>query len=177
MNNGNKVCNIDRTNDLVRKEYKRYKKRRPPPDFREVIDFLEPCKYEHLIKRIDVDVSDKHDGRYCCVGLKHPKDWFVYELKTSPGFIVIRNPFLSYGAQSHWVKQSLTEYTKKPFPCNLDVLMDLDKEKTLWEISHEYSSFLLIYSFYSVIFFILYCIYIICYVKEDFHCNLPIEYL
>ena len=126
----------DRTNDLVFKQYKRYKKRKPPPDFSEVIDFHQPEKFCSLVKECNVE-SVMPDVAFCRVGLKHPKFWKVFELLSCPGFFVIQNPFLCYGAQSHWVKQSLTEYTKKPYPCNLDTLMTLDKEKTLWEISQE----------------------------------------
>ncbi|XP_047136393.1 nucleic acid dioxygenase ALKBH1 isoform X1 [Hydra vulgaris] len=132
-------CNkYDRTNDLVFKEYKRYKKRKPPPDFSEVIDFHQAEKYISLIKESYVD-STIPENVFCKVGLKHPKNWKVYELLTCPGFIVIQNPFICYGAQSHWIKQALTEYTKKPYPCNLDALMALDKDKTVWDISQEKS--------------------------------------
>lgn len=149
----------DRTNDKVFKEYKRYKRKNPRPDFNDVIDFEQPCKYKDLITKItlkDIDrfLSDKFDS----IGLKHPRQWIVYELNTCPGFIVVVNPFVSIGAQSHWVKQAMTSYTKKPYPCNLDTLMQLDKDKTLWEISHEYISMffdLFFYNFFIIYFFIL----------------------
>jgi len=125
----------DRTNDFVFEQYKHYKRKKPEPNLDDVIDFTNSEKYKEKITKIDLTM-DSDGTNYCSVGLKHPKDWEVYELNTSPGFIVIVNPFISDGAQSHWIKQSLTEYTKKPYPCNLDVLMELDKEKTIWEISH-----------------------------------------
>jgi len=134
-------CNIDRSDDKVRQEYKRYKKKNPPPDFSEVIDFCNPDAFCEKIKRINLDIPLCADlNHYCAVGLKHPNNWDVYELKTCPGFIVVTNPFVSYGAQSHWVKQTLTSYTKEPYPCNLDVLMKLDKTKSMWEISTQKSS-------------------------------------
>ena len=67
--------------------------------------------------------------------LKPPSEWNVYELKICPEFLVIPNPFLSAGSQSHWVHQALTEYTKKPFPNKLDVHMNLDPLKSVWQIS------------------------------------------
>lgn len=134
----NKLCNIDHTNDLVRKEYKRYKKRKPPPDFSNVIDFNQPARFQDYIERVHLDLVDFNNEQFCSIGLRHPKEWNIYKLKTCPGFIVVTNPFVSYGAQSYWVKQALTNYTKGPYANNLDILMKLDKEKTMWQISQEY---------------------------------------
>jgi len=129
----------DRENDFVFKEYKKYKKKKPLPDFSTVIDFQHPENYGNLLKKIELTSHNDH-FRYCQIGLKNPKDWKVYELTSSPGFLVIPNPFLHAGAQSHWVKMALTKYTKKPYPSNLDILMSLNnEEKTLWDISHEKS--------------------------------------
>jgi len=129
----------DRENDQIFKEYKRYKKKKPLPDFSKVIDFQQPEKYGALLKEITVAPhQDTFD--YYKIGLKNPKEWKVYELTSCPGFLVVPNPFLSAGSQSHWVKRALTDYTKKPFPSNLDVLMTLENDKkTLWDISKEKS--------------------------------------
>lgn len=134
-------CNkYDRTNDRVFEEYKRYKKKQPPPDFSEVIDFCNVGNFTDKVKELHMDVSQCGEtSKFCAVGLVHPKHWRVYEVKTSPGFLVIPNPFLSYGAQSHWSKQALTSYTMDPYPCNLDTLMQLDKSRTMWETSHQKS--------------------------------------
>jgi len=127
--------NVD-IDDKVRAEYKRYKKKQPPPDFRDVIDFCNPDKFVGKVHRM-VDTSLKYGSaaNYCNVGLKHPESWEVYELRSCPGFIVIPNPFLSFGAQSHWAKQALTTYTLDPYPCNLDSLMKLEKSRSIWDIS------------------------------------------
>lgn len=133
-------CNIDRCNDMVRKEFKKYKKRKPPPDFSDVVDFCQPELFKDKIEKIELEITDDVNNiDYAYVGLKHPKEWKVYELKTSSGFLVVPNPFLSYAAQSHWVKQTLTTYTKDPYPSNLDILMKLDKSKSTWDISKEKS--------------------------------------
>lgn len=133
-------CNTDRTNDKVFAEYKRYKKKEPPPNFSDVIDFCNVSEYRDKVECLDIDTSLCGSTKdYCAVGLKHPTQWQVYELKTSPGFIVVPNPFISRGAQSHWVKQALTSYTLDPYPCNLDVLMKLDKSHSMWETSHQKS--------------------------------------
>ena len=127
----------DRTNDMIFWEYKRYKKKNPAPDYKEVIDFTNIRSHEHLVRKISLTYNHVIDESCCKVGLKHPKDWEVFEVKSSPGFIVVNNPFINNGAQSFWVKHALTEYTRKPYPCNLDALMELDKEKTIWEIAKE----------------------------------------
>ena len=129
----------DRENDFIFKAYKQFKKKKPLPDFSDVIDFETPEKYGDLLKHVFVE-SHELDFSYCSIGLKNPKEWKAYELLSCPGFIVVPNPFLNAGAQSHWVKKALTCYTKKPYPSNLDILMELDnKKKTLWDISHEKS--------------------------------------
>ena len=130
-------CYIDYDKDLIRKMYKYYKKRKPSPDFSHVIDFNNPDKFKEYIKRFDIQEDNKVGDKYCSVGLKHPGLWNIYELKTCPGFIVIANPFVSYGAQSYWMKKALTEYTMDPYPCNLDILMKLDKTYSMWDISHQ----------------------------------------
>ena len=129
------------TINRVRAEYKRYKRKQPPPDLSEVIDPLNPEQYADKLRRVTIPPNQYASTceRYCKVGLKHPKQWQVFEVSSSPGFLVVPNPFVSAGAQSHWTKQSLTTYTKEPYPCNLDVLMKLDKSRTMWELSAEKS--------------------------------------
>jgi len=126
----------DDTDDKVRAEYKRYKKKQPPPDFSDVIDFCNLQKFGGKVNHMGISTLKCGSAeKYCHVGLKHPDSWEVYELRSCPGFIVIPNPFLSYGAQSHWAKQALTTYTLDPYPCNLDSLMKLDKSRSIWDTS------------------------------------------
>ena len=117
--------------DLVRQEYKRYKRKKPIPDFSEVIDFNEITQFKDKVEQVIVN-SNSIDA--CTVGLIPISQWQVYRLKTCEGFMFIKNPF-SPAAQKYWTHKALTEYTKKPYPCNLDVHMKLDEDKTVWEIS------------------------------------------
>ncbi len=117
--------------DLVRQEYKRYKRKKPPPDFSDVIDFNNTAKFQDRIERI----SGKDTSLdYHSVGLTHPSEWEVYKVLSCEGFMFIKNPFEN-GAPKCWSWKALTAYTKRPYPCNLDVHMKLDDDKSVWEIS------------------------------------------
>ena len=123
--------------DFVRLEYKKYKRKKPPPNFSDVIDFDEVENFENKIERECHFNTEEHLASDCCnVGLKNPTKWKAYWVKSCPGFMFVRNPFLSR-SQKYWTHQALTDYTKKPYPCNLDVHMKLDNSKTVWEISQE----------------------------------------
>ena len=134
--------NEPKTQDLVRQEYKRYKRKKPPPDFTEVIDVRKFEKFADKVERYKprpqnlASDSCARPAEYCNIGLKDPEQWEVYHLKSCPGLIFIKNPFLPH-AQKYWTQKALTDYTRKPFPCNLDVHMELDPDKTVWEISKE----------------------------------------
>eukprot|EP00794_Sanderia_malayensis_P003371 gene3371-3860_t len=119
--------------DLVRQEYKKYKRKKPQPDFTAVIDFnnaemfqCQVAKVQPRSRRLTLDP--------CKVGLIDVSNWEVFIIPSCPGFMFIKNPFLP-GAQRYWAYKALTDYTRKPFPCNLDVHMELDEDKTIWEIS------------------------------------------
>ena len=123
----------DRSNDLVRQEFKRFKKKRPTPDFSSVVDFSSPERFKDLIERITpTDNSTCQEA--CLVGLISPSEWTIYELKPCPGILFIGNPFQN-GAQKYWATKALTDYTKKPYPVNLDVHIELDPDMTVWDIS------------------------------------------
>ena len=136
--------NERKTEDLVRQEYKRYKRKKPPPDFNEVIDVKKFEKFTDKVQRYELrsqncatdSCTSPRPAEYCNVGLTDPEQWEVYHLKSCPGLIFIKNPFLPH-AQKYWTHKALTDYTRKPFPCNLDVHMELDPDKTVWEISRE----------------------------------------
>lgn len=135
-------CKQDRSNDKIFHEYKRYKRKKPPPDFSDVIDIHNPEKFHSRVKQVTPPVIGEATS-YCKVGLRPASSWQVWELIECPGLLIIRSPFVSHAASSHWVRQALTEYTRKPYPCNIDKLEEgksLDKEKSLWEISGERSA-------------------------------------
>ncbi len=120
--------------DLVRQEYKKYKRKEPRPDFSDVVDFNNDAKFQDKVERVPGchHQDDVHDAWE--VGLTNPLTWEVFKLKACEGFMFIKNPFLSE-SQKYWTYKALTEYTRKPFPCNLDIHMQLDQDKTVWDIS------------------------------------------
>ncbi|KAF3701551.1 Nucleic acid dioxygenase ALKBH1 [Channa argus] len=116
--------------DAFRKIFKFYKRRNPPPDFSDVIDFSrgEPSDKVVAVKLEPGAVSDVEAAR---VGLQPVRNWKAFSLQGYPGFIFIPNPFL-LGSQPFWVRQCLKIYTQKPNVCNLDMHMSASDTQDIW---------------------------------------------
>ena len=117
--------------DFVREEYKRYKRKKPPPDFSEVIDFQDPPTFGGHVEKLELDKSKCH-SKY---GLRCVTEWQAYSLKSCPGFMFVVNPFL-HGAQHYWTRRCMEDFPRKPNVCNLDAHVTLDPSKSVWELSH-----------------------------------------
>ena len=115
--------------DFVREEYKRYKRKKPPPDFSEVIDFQDPSTFHGRAEKFEVIRSHSKFGLRCST------EWRAYKLNSCPGFMFIVNPFLP-GAQHYWTRRCMEDFPRKPNVCNLDVHVTLDPSKSVWELSH-----------------------------------------
>ncbi|XP_028251661.1 nucleic acid dioxygenase ALKBH1 [Parambassis ranga] len=121
---------IESGEDAFRKIFKFYKRRNPPPDFSDVIDFTKaiPCEKIVPAKLDTTAVSDVEAAR---VGLQPVRDWKAFGLQGYPGFIFISNPFLR-GSQRFWVRQCLKTYPQKPNICNLDMHMSPSDTQDIW---------------------------------------------
>ena len=115
--------------DLVREEYKRYKRKKPPPDFSNVIDFEDFNSFRERVVEIEL-----HNYPHSKYGLRCAKEWKVFGLKQCPGFMFIVNPFLD-GAQHYWTRRCIKDFPMKPNKCNLDAHMKLPEEISVWELS------------------------------------------
>ncbi|KAM9840496.1 nucleic acid dioxygenase ALKBH1 [Aulostomus maculatus] len=116
--------------DAFRKVFKLYKRRNPLPDFSDVIDFSKNAPSEKIVP-VKLDPSALSDKDAAKVGLLPVRNWRACSLQSYPGFIFIRNPFLS-GTQPFWVKQCLKTYTQKPNVCNLDLYMSPTDTQDIW---------------------------------------------
>lgn len=120
--------------DLIREEYKKYKKKKPPPDFNDVIDIrTSECiaKFHERVTKTWFTHKKDWSSDACKVGLKNPAEWDVFLINRCPGFMIINNPFF-HEAQKYWCYKALTEYAMKPYPSNLDIHIDEDERKNLW---------------------------------------------
>lgn len=115
--------------DFVREEYKRYKRKKPPPDFSEVIDFQDPSTFHGRAEKFELIRSHSKFGLRCST------EWRAYKLNSCPGFMFIVNPFLP-GAQHYWTRRCMEDFPRKPNVCNLDVHVTLDPSKSVWQLSH-----------------------------------------
>ncbi|XP_031722678.1 nucleic acid dioxygenase ALKBH1 [Anarrhichthys ocellatus] len=119
--------------DAFRKIFKFYKRRNPPPDFSDVIDFSKRAPSDQVVPAAlgPGGVSDVEAAR---VGLQPVRDWRAFGLQGYPGFMFISNPFLP-GSQPSWVRQCLKIYPRKPNVCNLDMHMSPSDTQDIWDKS------------------------------------------
>ncbi|KAK6481360.1 nucleic acid dioxygenase ALKBH1-like [Huso huso] len=122
--------------DAFRKLFKFYRRKNPPPDFSDVIDFSNPGNHSGKVFNCDLNAALLSDGDACRAGLHPVCKWNAFGLDGYPGFIFISNPFLP-GSQRHWVKQCLKVYPQKPNICNLDMHMSPTDTDNLWEKSRD----------------------------------------
>ncbi|XP_057677969.1 nucleic acid dioxygenase ALKBH1 isoform X2 [Corythoichthys intestinalis] len=121
---------VETGEDAFRKIFKLYKRKNPPPDFGDVIDFSK-CVTNDKIVPVKLEPAVVSDGDAAKVGLHPVKDWRAYNLQGYPGFIFITNPFLS-GSQPFWIRQCLKIYPQKPNVCNLDMHMSPTDTQDIW---------------------------------------------
>lgn len=123
---------VEHGEDAFRKLFKFYRRRNPPPDFSEVINFSKPCNDK--VFPCELNSTSLSEDDVSKVGLQPIKDWRAFGLHGYPGFIFISNPFLP-GSQQFWVKQCLKIYPQKPNVCNLDMHMSSVDTENIWERS------------------------------------------
>ncbi|XP_077366623.1 nucleic acid dioxygenase ALKBH1 [Festucalex cinctus] len=121
---------VETGEDAFKKIFKFYKRRYPPPDFSDVIDFSK-CVTTDKIVPVKLNPAAVSDDDAANVGLHPVKGWRAFNLQGYPGFIFITNPFLR-GSQPFWIRQCLKSYPQKPNVCNLDMHMSPADTQDIW---------------------------------------------
>ncbi|XP_076022195.1 nucleic acid dioxygenase ALKBH1 isoform X2 [Genypterus blacodes] len=121
---------VENGEDVFRKMFKFYKRRKPPPDFSDVIDFSKATLAEKIVP-FNLDPTAVYDIDTAMVGLRPVREWRAFSLQAHPGFIFISNPFL-HGSQSFWIRQCLKIYPQKPNVCNLDMHLSVADTQDIW---------------------------------------------
>uniref|UniRef100_A0A8C2XKY9 Nucleic acid dioxygenase ALKBH1 n=2 Tax=Cyclopterus lumpus TaxID=8103 RepID=A0A8C2XKY9_CYCLU len=124
---------VESGEDAFRKIFKFYKRRNPPPDLSDVIDFSRSAPGDQVIPAI-LDPGGVSDVEAARVGLQPVRDWRAFGLQSYPGFMFISNPFL-LGSKPFWVRQCLKTYPQKPNVCNLDMHMSPSDTQDIWDKS------------------------------------------
>ncbi|KAM4012933.1 LOW QUALITY PROTEIN: nucleic acid dioxygenase ALKBH1 [Anomaloglossus baeobatrachus] len=120
---------LEQGEDAFRKIFRLYRRRSPPADLAEVLEFRPG---EPRLRSVQFGVGALSDAAAARVGLQPLSDWSGYNVDV-PGFLFIVNPFLP-GWQHRWVRQCLKLYPRKPNVCNLDLHMRGAGD--LWDGSH-----------------------------------------
>lgn len=114
---------------MFKKSFKYYKSKVPEPSLNDVLDFSNNTCIIHQTESIFLEL--KAEEKYNIFGLRNPKDWKVYKLKTKPGLIFIENPFTSIG-QRYWTVRCLKDYPRCPNKTNLkDISYSFDLDISL----------------------------------------------
>ncbi|XP_071798633.1 nucleic acid dioxygenase ALKBH1-like [Asterias amurensis] len=125
------------TSDKFREQFKRYKRKKPPPDLCDVVDFAK----SDLVAPFQPEVTCHSCKDRLCqrLGLKPVNEWRCFSLRNAPGFVYIENPFRP-GYQRYWIKRCLQDYPNKPNVCNLDSHTNPGNRDALWDQSTTNSS-------------------------------------
>lgn len=106
--------------DLLKKDFKYYKRKAVRPDLSKVIDFERPEEFPvevHARLQTTPDCSE--------VGLVSESELVCYSVPANRGLVVIPNPFTPRG-QRQWVSRTLRSYPKPPNCTNLKALKPPD---------------------------------------------------
>ncbi|CAL8285547.1 unnamed protein product [Lota lota] len=121
---------VEHGEDAFRTLFKFYRRKHPPPDLSNVIDFSKGIVGDKVLST-NLELTAVSDGEASRVGLRPVRDWRAFGLHGYPGFIFIANPFLQ-GSQPFWLRQCLKTYPQKPNVCNLDMHMSPEDTDDIW---------------------------------------------
>ncbi|XP_073443303.1 nucleic acid dioxygenase ALKBH1 [Dendrobates tinctorius] len=122
---------LEQGEDAFRKLFRFYRRRNPPADLSEVLEFRPG---EPRLRVVQLGGGGTLSDRAAAlVGLQPLRHWSAYHVDGFPGFLFVVNPFLP-GWQHHWVRQCLKLYPRKPNVCNLDLHMGGTSD--MWGSSH-----------------------------------------
>lgn len=122
-NEDENVCDAD----LFKPEFKFYKRKQPPPDMKEVIDYND----SEFVKLL-TPVGCLNQKETQSLGLTDASTWKIYSLKSHPGLKIISNPFNPAG-QLKWISSCLMKYPEFPNHSNLESHGLSLKEASWWD--------------------------------------------
>lgn len=111
---------------MFREKFRYYKRKVPPPDLSNVLDFSGNFKFFTKVKGYNVDNIDCEE-----LGIIDPVQWKIYESDLYKGLYVVRNPFTGKG-QRYWISKCLSSFTRRPNIINLHIQGNPDDNEDWW---------------------------------------------
>lgn len=113
------------TSNAFKEIFKQYKRRQPPPDLSQVIDFK---KIPHDYRIIEHSLKDPPPSIPRPYGARPIDQLHMYSISNLPGFFIIPNALTDLG-QHFWMLRCLKQLPNVPHKCNLDLHLTAPREE------------------------------------------------
>ncbi|KAK7070839.1 Nucleic acid dioxygenase alkbh1 [Halocaridina rubra] len=118
--------------DRFKEAFKYYKRRKPPPDMKDILQVGDDCK--GVVQIPGLTLCNTEENEVEALGLIPFKLWKIWTFSSHPGLVIIQNPFTREG-QMKWIHDCLTKYSRPPNKTNLASHGITQCDKTWWEQS------------------------------------------
>ncbi|XP_068247071.1 nucleic acid dioxygenase ALKBH1 [Palaemon carinicauda] len=118
--------------DNFKEVFKYYKRRKPPPSFKDVLHVNDAFQDGLSIPPTSISVIEEDELQ--SLGLLPPKDWKIFNFISHPDLLFVRNPFTENG-QLKWIDACLREYPRNPNKTNLESCNIALADSSWWDLA------------------------------------------
>ncbi|XP_066953415.1 nucleic acid dioxygenase ALKBH1 isoform X3 [Macrobrachium rosenbergii] len=123
---------VDIKEDNFKEVFKFYKRRKPPPSFKDVLQVNDAFQEGHHIPPRSLSVREKEEIQ--SLGLVPPEGWQIFSFVSHPDLLLVRNPFSENG-QLKWIEACLREYPQNPNKTNLESCNITLSDSSWWDLA------------------------------------------